>query len=284
MNLYLGCAVWSYKGWVGKLYPPKSKSADFLHLYSQHFNAVEGNTTFYAVPSPEKVNRWLKETGSGFRFCPKFPQTVTHQGLLQPRIPSALDFIDRLKGLDDRLGVIFAQLPPSYSPVYLEDLTEFLQACQTKEVSLAVEVRHLDWYKEPYASQLNQLLTSLGIGRVLLDTRPIYNSPDDPQGNSSRKKPKLPLSPVVTSDFALVRFISHPQQKYNEAFLSEWVLHISNWLKQNKTIYFFVHCPQEERSPDTAFYLQSLLKQQGVNIPTISQQPTESIPIQLNLF
>lgn len=173
---------------------------------------------------------------------------------------------------------------PSYSPVYLKDLTEFLQVCQTTGVALAVEVRHLDWYKEPHSSQLNQILTDLGIGRVLLDTRPIYNSPDNPQANSTRKKPKLPLTPVVTSDFAFVRFISHPKRKYNEAFLSEWVSHLSNWLQQDKTIYFFVHCPQEERSPDTAFYLHSLLQQQGIDLPKISKRSPESNPTQLTLF
>lgn len=284
MNFYLGCAVWSYQGWVGNLYPPKSKSPNFLRLYSQRFHTVEGNTTFYAVPSPEKVQRWVEQTVPGFQFCPKFPQTVTHQGLLKPSLPAALDFIERMKGLGDRLGVIFAQLPPSYSPAYLGDLIEFLQGCQNTGVSLAIEVRHLDWYKEPHASQLNQTLTQLGVGRVLLDTRPIYNSPDDPQANSARKKPRLPLTPVVTSDFILVRFISHPQRQYNDIFLSGWVSNIGNWLNQNKTIYFFVHCPQEERSPGTAFYLQSLLESAGINIPILPQPTTASTPIQLTLF
>ncbi|MDJ0688462.1 MAG: DUF72 domain-containing protein [Xenococcaceae cyanobacterium MO_188.B32] len=284
MNFYLGCAVWSYKGWVGNLYPPKSKSQDFLRLYSQHFSIVEGNTTFYAVPSAEKIRRWVEQTVPGFRFCPKFPQTVTHQGLLQPSISSALDFIERMKGLGDRLGIIFAQLPPSYSPAYLEDLTEFLTGCQNTGVSLAVEVRHLDWYKEPYASQLNQTLTQLNVGRVLLDTRPIYNSPDDPQANSPRKKPQLPLTPITTTDFTLVRFISHPQQQYNESFLAEWLSHIDDWLNQGKTIYFFVHCPLEENSPNTAYYLQNLLEQRGVEVSELPKYQSESNPIQLSLF
>ena len=285
MNFYLGCAVWSYKGWVGKLYPPKTKSPDFLHLYSQCFNTVEGNTTFYAVPSAEKVQRWVEQTVPGFRFCPKFPQAVTHQGLLQPFIPPALDFIARMKGLGDRLGVIFVQLPPSYSPAYLKDLTEFLQGCQNTGISLAVEVRHPDWFQEPNASQLNQILTELGIGRVILDTRPIYNSPDDPQVNSPRKKPQLPLTTVVTADFTLVRFISHPQQQYNESFLSEWVSQIDKWLTLGKTIYFFVHCPLEENSPNTAYYLHKLLEQRGIAVSELPKKhKSDSNPIQLTLF
>lgn len=48
MNFRLGCAVWSYKGWVGDFYPQRSRPTKFLHLYSQRLTAVEGNTTFYS--------------------------------------------------------------------------------------------------------------------------------------------------------------------------------------------------------------------------------------------
>jgi hypothetical protein len=47
MSFYLGCAVWGYKAWVGDLFPPRSKQADFLRLYSRRLSTVEGNTTFY---------------------------------------------------------------------------------------------------------------------------------------------------------------------------------------------------------------------------------------------
>jgi len=44
---YIGCAVWGYKDWLGELFPPGSKSADFLALYSRRLTTVEGNTSFY---------------------------------------------------------------------------------------------------------------------------------------------------------------------------------------------------------------------------------------------
>jgi uncharacterized protein YecE (DUF72 family) len=46
-HFYIGCAIWGYKDWVGDLFPPGSKSADFLALYSRRLTTVEGNTTFY---------------------------------------------------------------------------------------------------------------------------------------------------------------------------------------------------------------------------------------------
>jgi uncharacterized protein YecE (DUF72 family) len=286
-KFYLGCAVWSYKGWVGNFYPPKTNTKDFLQLYCEQFSTVEGNTTFYAVPAQKTLDKWCHEMPSGFKFCPKFPRTITHQGLLESALPEAVKFLSTMTQLGDRLGVIFAQLPPNYHPGYLEDLQKFLTSCQqatTQPISLAVEVRHRDWFKEPYSHQLNQLLTELKVGRVLLDTRPIYNAPDHPQSNSNRPKPLLPLQPVVTADFSLVRLISHPEAQYNQTYLEVWVKQVKAWIVAGKTVYFFVHCPQEERSPKTAHYFQNLMAQQGVVAESAKLNPEIPQDRQLKLF
>lgn len=280
-RLYLGCAVWSYRGWVGDFYPAKTKPKDFLHLYSQQFNTVEGNTTFYAVPKPETITKWAKETTETFKFCPKFPKAITHQGLLQSQIDKGLSFLETMSGLGDNLGLVFIQLPPSYSPQYFADLRQFLQAFN--KYNLALEVRHLDWFSSPHKEQLNQMLTELNIAKVLLDTRPIYNSKDDPQANSQRRKPNVPLEPIATNNCAFVRFISHPEAQYNQAYLQQWVIQVKDWLKENKTVYFFVHCPVEEHSPNTANYFKQLLEEQEINVDNIANDKI-SKPIQLSLF
>ena len=59
---YLGLPLWSNTHWKGSLFGADAKPADFLAQYAQVFNAVEGNTTFYAVPSAEMVSRWLAMT------------------------------------------------------------------------------------------------------------------------------------------------------------------------------------------------------------------------------
>ena len=40
-HFHIGCAVWAYKDWLGELFPPGSKSADFLALYSHRLTTVE---------------------------------------------------------------------------------------------------------------------------------------------------------------------------------------------------------------------------------------------------
>nr|WP_228049171.1 DUF72 domain-containing protein [Nodularia sp. LEGE 04288] len=284
VNFFLGCAVWAYKGWVDELYPQGTRAADFLHLYSRRFTTVEGNTTFYAVPNQETIARWATETPPGFEFCLKLPRDITHKGLLQPSTPNALQFLEVARPLGKHLGPIFAQLPPSYSPAYIDDLTAFLEAWPRTEAPLAVEVRHRDWFHEPHLSILTNILEKLGVGRVLLDSRPIYTGGDDPQLNSERRKPQLPLQFSVTAPFSLIRFISHPNLSTNQPFLEEWVTQIQQWLQAGKRIYFFVHCPIEERSPGTARYFQKLLEQHGTAIPPLPWNQLNAPPNQLSLW
>jgi uncharacterized protein YecE (DUF72 family) len=283
----LGCAIWAYKDWLGDLFPKGSKASDFLTLYSRRFVTVEGNTTFYSTPDAATVKRWAAETPEGFEFCLKLPRTITHDGLLMPHLPEAIAFCQQMQPLGDRLGIFFAQLPPSYSPVQLADLTQFLQAVsqQMTQMKIALEVRHRDWFISPYAEQLNALLMELGVGRVVLDSRPIYDCPDDPQLYSERKKPRLPVAWDVTAEFSLVRYISHPTLELNQPYLEEWVTQVEDWLTQGKRVYFFVHCPVEARSPGNARHFQSLLEAKAVKVPGLPwNEVAAAEPSQLSLF
>lgn len=264
MDFLIGCAVWSHKGWVGELFPPKTRQSQFLQLYSQHFDTVEGNTTFYATPNSQTINRWIEQTPPEFKFCPKLPRHITHNGKLQPLISQALEFAEIMRPLGSRLGPIFAQLPPSYHPHYLEDLTVFLAAWKQTQLPLAVEVRHRDWFQPINSLNLNLCLEAYQVGRVILDTRPIYTEATDgefwEEMQLERKKPLLPVDFSLTAPFTFVRFISHPILEVNLPFMQEWVIQIQAWLQDATQIYFFVHCPQEDFSPRNAKYLQSLLE------------------------
>lgn len=284
MNFSIGCAVWAYKGWLGDLFPSESRPSEFLRLYSRRFTTVEGNTTFYSIPDAQTVKRWASETPDGFKFCLKLPKALTHAGLLKPRIADTLRFIEQMQGLGDRLGPLFAQLPPGYSPTDLADLDAFLTALSQHDVELALEVRHLNWFKPPDAGHLTDLLQGIGVGQVLMDTRPIYEAPDDPQLASERRKPKVPLQPVVTAPFSLIRFISHPDLQFNQPYLEQWASQVDAWLRQGTRIYFFVHCPQEERSPTNARQFQALLEQQGSAVPPLPWNTLGQSPSQLSLF
>jgi len=283
MNFRLGCAVWAYKGWLGDLFPPGSRNRDFLSLYSRRFTAVEGNTTFYAVPDAATLDRWASETPDGFEFCLKLPRYLTHEGSIEPKIDATREFLQHVARLGDKLGPVFVQLPPNYTPEAFEDLEAFLHG-RFPDVRLALEVRHRDWFREPHVRRLDELLRESNVARVILDTRPVYSTDDDPQRRSQRRKPKLPLHPVVTTDFSFVRFITHPDGEVNVPFSEAWVERLDEWISQGTRVYFFVHCPIEDYSPRTARSIQRLLEKRGVPVAPLPWDSIDEPPMQLSLF
>ena len=70
-RLWLGCAVWAYRGWVGDFYPERTTQKEMLGRYVERLTAVEGNTTFYAIPSKETAAAWAETMPEGFKFCAK---------------------------------------------------------------------------------------------------------------------------------------------------------------------------------------------------------------------
>jgi uncharacterized protein YecE (DUF72 family) len=284
MNFRLGCAIWAYKGWLGDLYPVHSPSSQFLCLYGERLTTVEVNASFYASPSPAMVAKWTEQTPAGFEFCPKLPRSISHEGALRPKIAAALQFIELIQGLGERLGPIFMQLPPGYGPSAFSDLAAFLGGLRDSGVEFAVEVRHPQWFQPQATKRLDTLLTELGMGRVILDTRPIYECEDDPQVTSERRKPQLPLHPVVTAPFSLIRFISHPQQQWNDNFIQDWIPHLQTWLQQDKRVYLFVHCPVEAHSPQNARQFYHALTASGLNLPPLPWEHLQQPPKQLGLF
>jgi uncharacterized protein YecE (DUF72 family) len=285
MYISIGCAIWSYPGWIGEVYPPKTPAKEFLRVYSNHFPAVEGNTTFYATPDKVTIDRWISQTPPGFKFCLKFPRAITHNGLLEPYILLAQAFITQMQALGDKLGVMFIQLPPNYAPSEgFTDLTAFLTSLSRQNVSIALEVRHLDWFKSPHRERLNELLTRLGIGRVILDSRPIYEADKSGEVAIVCKKPCVPIDLTLTAPFTLIRYVSHPVQSANKIWLEGWAKQIQTWLQQDTQVYMFVHCPIEVKSPINARYLHEIFTRAGIVIDPLPPRFIDDSPVQLNLF
>lgn len=257
MEFYIGCPIWSFKGWVGNFYPKGTKPSDFLHEYAKRLTTIEGNTTFYAVPAAKTIESWVENTPDTFRFCPKVPKAISHEGKLMDYMDRARAFIDVMKGLGSRLGPMFLQLPPRYSPKLFGDLEAFLSAWDSS-VRLAVEVRHLDWFDSPHDESLNQLLSARQMARVTIDTRPIRSLDGDAilAGSvyqtlleSRERKPDVPVDPKRTSDFVFIRYIGHPDLKINEPLLDEWANYFSVQLKEGATVFVFCHSPENLTAP-----------------------------------
>ncbi|MHA5871309.1 DUF72 domain-containing protein, partial [Pseudomonas aeruginosa] len=137
---FLGCPSWNEAAWRGSFYPRELRSADYLGHYGGIFNAVEGNTTFYARPSAETVRRWAETMPAGFRFCAKFPRDISHEGDLRERLGAADDFLELLAPLGERVSPLWLQLSAAFTPQRLGELLYFLDELSPRRI--AVEVRH----------------------------------------------------------------------------------------------------------------------------------------------
>jgi uncharacterized protein YecE (DUF72 family) len=264
--------MWAFKGWLGSLYPLRANPSDFLKLYGARLTTVEGNTTFYAIPSQETVRKWAAEMPDGFHFCPKLPRALTHEGPLRRRAAEGHQFQGRMLPLGARLGPSFLQLPPDYGPDLLPDLGAFLTHGWDLTASpLAVEVRHPAWFEGDNPARLDACLRRHRAGRVCLDARPVYECPPepDPFEGCERRKPHLPVKPTVTAPYAFIRYISHPILAWNEGYLHQWASWIERRIALGTRIYFFVHCPQEAQSPNILRHFQRALEARAAPIPPL---------------
>ncbi len=257
MNLYIGCPIWSFKGWVGNFYPEGTRPSEFLREYSRRLNAIEGNTTFYAVPAEKTILGWVAETPESFRFCAKIPKAISHAGNLVPGIERAREFVKIMSQLGPRMGPMFLQLPPSYSPRLLGDLAVFLDAWPEK-ARLGVEVRHSSWFDPPNHAALMKLLSDHAMARVVIDTRPIRSLDHDKilEGSvyqqllrARQAKPDVPVFMERTTDFLFLRYIGHPDLEQNRPFLQEWAEYVANEIGQGADAYVICHSPENLTAP-----------------------------------
>jgi uncharacterized protein YecE (DUF72 family) len=191
-------------------------------------------------------------------------------------IERAREFIRIMSPLGARLGPIFLQLPPRFSPKFLGDLQTFLNAWPS-EVRLAVEVRHLDWFDTPHDEALNELLTEHHMARVTIDTRPIRDLAGDEILAGSvyqtlvearERKPDVPVLPQRTADFIFIRYIGHPEIQVNQPYLREWSDYLITQLRDGADVYMFCHSPNNFAAPWLARRVSSLVREQ-VDIPPL---------------
>lgn len=177
-SLRIGTSGWNYPSgngtWNGIFYPEKPpKSFDELGFYSERFNTVEINSTFYGQPRPNVSTTWVKRTPKGFEFAVKLYQKFTHPNLTTDKSPvSAKDVTAFKAGIEplaagDRLGPLLAQFPASFkdSPEARDYLGWLLRTFRDYDV--AVELRHKTW--SDTRAEVLELLRDFGAAWTQID-------------------------------------------------------------------------------------------------------------------
>jgi uncharacterized protein YecE (DUF72 family) len=281
---YLGCPSWSENAWRDYLYPPDARPADFLDLYCQVFNAVEGNTTFYASPAASTVQRWAETMPKHFRFTAKFPGEISHGGDLREQLTAAETFAQLLRPLGERVSPLWLQLSKSFTPQRLPELAGFIDALQRP---LAVEVRHDEFFaKGDSERMLNRLLLDRGVERICLDPRALFSctSTEPSVLHAQSKKPRVPPRPAAFTQFPQVRFIGHPTLEANDTFLEPWVEKIALWIEEGRTPYIFLHTADNLLAAKLAqrFHARLMLRLPG--LPALPELYREPVAEQLGLL
>lgn len=246
--------MWANREWVGRHLPAGTRPGQELAAYARLCTAVEGNTTFYALPSPDTVARWVDETPPDFRFVCKLPRTVTHDRRLRNVEAEVHEFLGRMRPLGDRLGPVTAQLPASFGPEDLDVLDAFLRAVPD-DVRWAVEVRHRAFEAEGSAEgRLADLLRRHGVDRVIIDTRALFDGPRETPGEieAFERKPRLAVRPMATAHTPIVRFIGQTDLAANEPYWRRWIRPITKWLDAGLEPVVFLHTPDNVDAPSLA--------------------------------
>ena len=281
---FIGCPSWSENAWREYLYPQDARPAQFLELYSQVFNAVEGNTTFYARPAASTVQRWAETMPAHFRFTAKFPGDISHGGDLREQLSAAETFVQLLGPLGERVSPLWLQLPAAFSPQRLGELAGFIDGL---ERPLAVEVRHRDFFAKGDAErQLNRLLLDRGVERICLDPRALFSCTSTAPSvlHAQAKKPKVPPRPAAFTQFPQVRFIGHPQLEANDPFLVPWVEKIATWIEEGRTPYIFLHTADNLLAAKLAQRFHSQLMARLPGMPALPELYREPAAEQLGLL
>jgi len=279
MNYFLGLPAWSFPGWTGTYFPPPGGDASTLSLYARVFNTVEGNTTFYRVPDRATAQRWATAvSASDFRFSFKLPRTLTHTSRHDDR--DLHGFFSAMELLADNLGPFLVQCPASLAPDDLPRLQRLFAALPA-QWRYVLELRHPGFFAEP--ERIEPLLDRYGAGRVMFDSRPIYQGETThPEVLAARhKKPDVPLLDTVYNGLAYVRLVLHPDNSQNGRWVEEWLDRCAAYLSDGHDLYFMMHCPNNQHCPEFAAAFHAALR---TRLPTLPELPSWPLPQQAALF
>ena len=198
MAIRVGTSSWSDPGFVEYWYPKGLPAKERLRFYAERFDAVELNSSFYAIPQASAVRGWEEITPDGFAFDVKLHKLLSHHAAQLKELPADLRdgvetnergrvlpdaaLIDEMlrrtaeamKPLDDagKLGAYLLQLTPAFDPREnsLDELTAIMDGLAPTPV--AIEFRRRSWASPKRFESVLDWLSAHGAVFVGVDTPP----------------------------------------------------------------------------------------------------------------
>jgi uncharacterized protein YecE (DUF72 family) len=191
----IGTSSWTDPGFVRDWYPSKLPAAARLGWYAEHFDYVEVNSSFYAIPVEKVVQRWDFETPTNFLFDIKLHGLLSRHAVKGASLPPDLRrfaetdargnliltpnlervvaerILEEVQPLREagKLGAFLLQLSPSFSPRKhsLDELDQIATSFRTER--LAIELRNRNWLVEPHREDTLAFFRTRNLPLVLVD-------------------------------------------------------------------------------------------------------------------
>ncbi len=198
MAIVVGTSSWSDPGFVEHWYPPGLRAPERLPFYAERFEAVELNSSFYAIPAPATVERWAEVTPDRFQFDVKLHRLLSHHAAKLTDLPKELrdevETTDHGRVILDRplqdemvrrnaeafealakagkLSAYLLQLSPGFDPRKneLDELTPVIEGLAPHPV--AIEFRRRSWASPKRFEDVLAWLSEHGAVFVSVDTPP----------------------------------------------------------------------------------------------------------------
>ena len=145
-KFYIGTSGWNYKHWKDKFYPEDVRIKDWLSFYTEKFDTVELNGSFYHLPKRDTFKNWKKHTPDNFIFSVKASRYITHNKKLKDPKDPVRNFYKGANGLGKKLGVTLFQLPPNLN-FDEEKLKHFINILPTTK-RYTIEFRNDTWWND----------------------------------------------------------------------------------------------------------------------------------------
>jgi len=222
---FIGTSGFSYSHWQGVFYPDDLPQKEWLRYYSQYFDTVEINATFYHQMRSKTFKKWRETVGPDFVFSIKASRFITHIKKLkncQEPLERLMEGVKKLRITNYELritkNVILFQLPAHWQ-VNTERLKEFVEILP-REFRFAFEFRDQSWL----CSEVYEILKQANCALVIQDS------------------PYWPTSEVITADFTYLRF--HGSKRlysscYGERELENWAGKIKKWMEEGLAVYCY---------------------------------------------
>jgi uncharacterized protein YecE (DUF72 family) len=296
-RILVGTSSWADPGFVKEWYPPRMPAKERLPWYARRFEAVELNSSFYAVPDRNTVHGWIEVTPEGFTFDVKAHRVLSRHSApvdsLPPELRDAAEVTPRgsvrltpelEERLADRLieetaplaeagrlGAYLLQLTPAFGPGRhrLEELDGLVERFRAHR--LAVELRHRGWVREKRRADTLGWFADRGVAFVCVDAPPGDHVPIMPSD----------LDAVTRDDIAYLRLHGRNTRgyltgrsvaerfawRYSDEELEEVAERVRGLAEQAGEVHVAFNNNRGDDAPTAAQRFRSLLGQSPVGPP-----------------